>query len=366
MSRRALSDNREVDPREVGWMRRAVALAAESRPHPNPRVGATVLTPDGEEIGAAWHVTPGTPHAEVLALAQAGAAARGATVVTTLEPCSHEGRMPPCTDALIAAGVATVIVGAIDPDHQVAGSGIEKLRAAGIEVRTGVAEAEVVAMDPGYFHHRSTGLPRFRVKLAATLDGQIAAADGTSQWITSPQAREDAHRLRARADAVLIGAGTLRADDPALDVRLSSFEGSQPIPVILAGQRPLPAIRRIYDRSPLIYAPSGQALPGDHDVVPAPGADGVDLPTVAKDLASRGILEVLVDGGPRVATSFVAAGLADELTIYLGAKLAGGSGVAMFSSVFTTLSAALDVTIRDVTKVGPDLRIDAEILTESA
>lgn len=364
MSRRAPSDNREVDPREVGWMRRAIALATESQPHPNPRVGAVVLTPQGDEIGSAWHVTPGTPHAEVLALAQAGVGARGATVVTTLEPCSHDGRTPPCADALIAAGVATVIVGAVDPDRQVAGAGIEKLRAGGIEVIVGVAEAEVIGMDPGYFHQRRTGLPRFRVKLAATLDGQVAARDGTSQWITSPEARQDAHHLRARSDAVLIGAGTLRADDPRLDVRYQGFHGDQPQPVVIAGAAPLPPVRRLYDRSPLIYAPIPIAPIVGAEVVVAAGPAGVDLSTVAKDLADRGILEVLVDGGPTLATSFLDGGLADEVTLYLGAKLAGGVGLPMVSSVFATLADAIDVDISAVTKVGPDVRIDAKVRRE--
>ena len=174
---------------EVVWMRRAVALAAGSQPHPNPRVGALVLTPAGAEIGAAFHRSPGTSHAEVLALAQAGEAAFGATVVTTLEPCAHHGRTPPCTDALIAAGIAKVVVGAMDPDRHVAGRGVARLIDAGIEVVTGVAESDVIALDPGYFFHRRSGMPRIRLKLAATLDGQIAGRDGTSQWITSPEAR---------------------------------------------------------------------------------------------------------------------------------------------------------------------------------
>ncbi|MCP3977192.1 MAG: bifunctional diaminohydroxyphosphoribosylaminopyrimidine deaminase/5-amino-6-(5-phosphoribosylamino)uracil reductase RibD [bacterium] len=366
MSRRAPSDNREVDSREGGWMRRAVALAAASQPHPNPRVGAVVLTPGGEEIGAAFHAGPGTPHAEVLALGQAGDRARGATLVTTLEPCSHYGRTPPCADALIDAGVARVVVGTVDPDRQVSGAGIDRLREAGIDVTVGVAEADALALDPGYFHHRRTGLARFRLKLAATLDGQTAARDGTSQWITSGEAREDAHQLRAAADAVMIGAGTLRADDPLLDVRIDTFQGEQPRPVVVAGALPLPEGRRLYGRSPLVYAPAPLEPVSGCEVVVAAGHSGVDLLTMGKDLASRGILEVLVDGGPRLATSFLEAGLADQLTVYFGAKVAGGSGLPMFSSVFTTLQAATNIDIFTVTKVGPDLRVDARVREEPA
>lgn len=365
MSRRAPSDNREVDPRVDGWMRRAVALAAASQPHPNPRVGAVVLNPEGDEVGAAFHEGPGNPHAEVLALRGAGSAAAGSTVVTTLEPCSHYGRTPPCTDALIAAGVNRVIVGATDPDEKVSGSGVAKLRAAGIEVITGIVEDEVIAADPGYFHHRVTGRPRFRVKLAATLDGQVAARDGTSQWITSEAAREDAHRLRAAADAVVVGAGTLRADDPLLNVRLDTFSGRQPRPVVIAGESPLPTDRRLYELDPIVYAPRPLEVGVGTEIVVAAGPDGVDLTAVAKDLAGRGLLEVLVDGGPALVASFIKEGLADEITLYFGAKLAVGAGLPMLRGSFSTLADAVGVEILEVTKHGTDIRIDARPCIDS-
>jgi len=342
-------------------MRRAVAVAAGSQPHPNPRVGAVVLSPQWDEMGAGHHEGPGSAHAEVVALGRAGAAAAGSTVVTTLEPCSHHGRTPPCTDALIAAGVARVIVGAVDPDIQVAGSGIATLRDAGVDVVVGVAESEVVEADPGYFHHRRTGLARFRLKLAATLDGQLAAADGTSQWITSAAARQDGHRLRAAADAVVVGAGTLRTDDPLLDVRLQGFKGRQPRPVIISGRQPLPSERHVYERNPIIYSPHPIET-RCADVVIAAGASGVDLLTVAKDLAARGILEVLVDGGPRLASSLIEADLVDEITLYFGAKLAAGTGMAMVSGVFATLGDAVSVEISDVSRHGSSLRVDAKTM----
>jgi diaminohydroxyphosphoribosylaminopyrimidine deaminase/5-amino-6-(5-phosphoribosylamino)uracil reductase len=229
--------------------------------------------------------------------------------------------------------VRRVIVGATDPDGRVAGSGLARLRDAGIEVIAGVVEAEVIAADPGYFHHRRTGCPRFRIKLAATLDGQIAASDGTSQWITAGVAREDGHRLRAAADAVVVGAGTLRADDPLLNVRLDSFTGRQPQPIVIAGDGTLPVERRLYQRNPIIYSPRPLHVTADCEVVVAAGTTGVDLATVAKDLTNRGILEVLVDGGPTLVTSFIRSGLADEITLYFGAKLALGTGMPMLAGV---------------------------------
>jgi diaminohydroxyphosphoribosylaminopyrimidine deaminase/5-amino-6-(5-phosphoribosylamino)uracil reductase len=328
-------------------------------------VGAVVLNPEGNEVSAAFHEGPGTPHAEVLALRAAGSAAAGSTVVTTLEPCSHHGLTPPCTDALIAAAVARVIVGATDPDARVAGTGIAQLQAAGVDVIAGVVEDEVIAADPGYFHHRRTGRPRFRVKLAATLDGQIAASDGTSQWITSEAAREDAHRLRAAADAVVVGAGTLRADDPLLNVRLDSFTGRQPQPVVIAGDGRLPSARRLYKRNPIIYAPRPLEVGAGTEIVVAAGPDGVDLAAVAKDLADRGILEVLVDGGPTLATSFIRGALADEITLYFGARLAVGTGLPMLSGSFATLADAVGLEILEVAKHGTDIRVDAQPCTDS-
>jgi diaminohydroxyphosphoribosylaminopyrimidine deaminase/5-amino-6-(5-phosphoribosylamino)uracil reductase len=263
-------------------------------------------------------------------------------------------------DALLAAGVARVVVGAVDPDERVAGSGIAALQAAGVEVVSGVAAAEVIAADPGYFFHRSNGRPRFRLKLAATLDGQVAAADGTSQWITSPAARLDAHQLRAAADAVVVGAGTLRADDPLLTVRHEDFSGEQPRPVVIAGDAALPVHRRIYERNPLVFVPRAVPLIEGCEIVVAGGKDGrVDLLLAAKEMAARGYLEILVDGGPTLAQALAAAGLVDHFTLYLGAKLAAGEGKPMFPGPFTALSEASPMEIIAVSKVGPDVRIDA-------
>jgi diaminohydroxyphosphoribosylaminopyrimidine deaminase/5-amino-6-(5-phosphoribosylamino)uracil reductase len=303
------------------------------------------------------HLSPGTPHAEALALADAGERARGGTVVVTLEPCDHQGRTPPCTEAIIDARVARVVVGAEDPDPRVAGRGITRLRYAGIEVLTGIGRPAVVASDPGYFHHRRTGRPRITVKLAATLDGQVAASDGTSQWITGPVAREDVHRIRAASDAVGVGAGTLLTDDPGLTVRLDGYSGPQPQPVIFGGRRALPASARVFGRGPLVYVPSSRHQPEVDHVVEMPGRFGVDLDGAVKDLGVRGIVDLLIEGGPTLAAGFAAADLVDEYVLYLGGKLALGAGRPLFDAPFTTLADARDVTIVDVTPLGDDVRI---------
>lgn len=342
-------------------MERALVLAAATSPHPNPRVGAVVVAPDGTTIAEGSHAGPGTPHAEAAAIGAAGRAAHGATVYVTLEPCAHQGNTPPCTEQLIAAGVGSVVVGARDPDARVSGRGIAMLREAGIEVTlSDAAVAEQV--DPGYFHHRRTGRPLVTLKTAATIDGQVAASDGTSRWITSLPAREDGHRLRAAADAVLVGAGTLRGDDPELTVRLQDFAGRQPRPVVVAGTQALPAERKLYSRDPLIYVPGLlRDPPAGATRASADGAATVDLGLMLDDLGSRGVLDLLVEGGPTLAAALLAAGHVDRLIVYLGAKLAGGRGHGMFRAAFPTLSAARDAVIGDVRRLGPDLRMDIEL-----
>lgn len=341
-------------------MQHAIGLLADTHPHPNPRVACVIANRSGEIVSAGVHETAGSPHAEVLALQSAATTLDDATLVVTLEPCAHHGRTPPCVDAILASGITRVVVGATDPDGRVSGSGIARLREAGVEVVTDVMAAEVEAADPGYFHHRRTGRPLVTLKLAATLDGQVAAVDGTSQWISGVAARNDAHRLRARSDAVLIGAGTLRQDDPLLDVRSDGYTGPQPRPVVLAGSTPLPADRRIWARDPLVYATRPVATPGG-EVVVVSGTDGVDIGAVIKDLGSRGIIDLMVEGGPAVARSFLTGAYVDRIVWYLAAKLAGGQGQAAINGVFTTVDEAIDLEIIETTMVGTDLRIDAEV-----
>jgi len=317
-------------------MRRAVELGESVRgtTSPNPWVGCVVQTSDGVTFEGATQ-PPGGPHAEVVALRAAGDRARGATMWVTLEPCAHHGRTPPCAEAIVAAGVAHDVVGMLDPDANVAGRGIERLRAADIDVHV-VDDPEVVEQLAPYVKHRRTGRPWIVLKLASSLDGRTAAPDGTSQWITSPQARLDAHRLRAISDAVIVGAGTVRVDDPALTAR--SEDGTvirEPLRVVL-----------------------GHAPP-DAKVHPCVEMTG-DVGDILDELGRRGVVQAMVEGGATVAGAFHRAGAVDRYVAYLAPALVGGQdapgwfrgpGAATISEVWR----GRIVTVRTV---GPDLRVE--------
>jgi diaminohydroxyphosphoribosylaminopyrimidine deaminase/5-amino-6-(5-phosphoribosylamino)uracil reductase len=316
-------------------MNEAVALGQGVRTEtsPNPWVGAVVV-PAGEEPAAEGATRPpGGPHAEVVALELAGASARGATVYVTLEPCAHQGRTPPCTDALIAAGVRRVVVGVLDPDPHVSGRGVEQLRDAGVEVDVGVGAAQVEASLRPYLAHRRRGRPWVVLKLASTLDGRIAAPDGSSRWITGPAARRDAHQLRAESDAILVGAGTVRADDPALTVR--DLPGRDPLRVVL-GHPP----NRARVRPALVH--NGELEP------------------LLDELGRRDVVQLLVEGGSQVAGSFHRRGLVDQYVLYLAPVLLGGDdGVPLFAGAGApSLAGAWRGRITEIRRLGPDLRID--------
>src|SRR5437764_5071392 len=312
-------------------MRRALDLAASVRAStsPNPWVGC-VIDPGGFE-GATQ--PPGGPHAEIVALEQAGEAARGATLVVTLEPCAHYGRTPPCVDAIIEAGIARVVVGIEDPDPNVRGRGIARLREAGIDVDVGVCADEVRAQLAPYLKHRSTGRPWVVLKLAASADGRTAAPDGSSQWITGDAARADAHRLRAESDAVIVGAGTVRADDPSLTVR--HVEGRDPLRVVLG------------------------TAPAEAKVHPAVELEG-DLGQVLDELGQRGVLQAVVEGGPTVAGAFHRAGLVDRYVLYLAPALFGGDDAKpLFAGPgASTIDEVWRGTIAAVERVGQDLKVE--------
>ena len=315
-------------------MDRAIGLAASVRTStsPNPWVGCVIESVDGRVFDGATH-PPGGPHAEAVALAAAGGAARGGTAWVTLEPCSHEGRTPPCADALIAAGVARVVVALEDPDAHVRGAGIARLRQAGIAVELGIRADEVAEQLAPYVRHRTTGRPWVVLKLASSLDGRTAAPDGTSQWITGDAARADAHRLRAESDAVLVGAGTVRADDPSLTVR--HVHGPDPLRVVLG------------------HAPDGAR------VHPCLELDG-DLGSVLDELGGKGVVQLLVEGGASVAGAFHRAGLVDRYVVYLAPVLFGGDdGRALFAGPgAATIGDVWRGRIVSVTRLGGDLRVE--------
>lgn len=335
----------------------AIDLAAGHRTHPNPRVGAIVVSPSGRVVGSGAHLAHGGPHAEAHALDAAGPQARGGTLIVTLEPCSHHGATPPCIEQVIASGVARVVVAVEDPDPRVSGGGIAALRSAGIDVAVGVAAEEAEALDPGYFHHRRTGRPRLTLKMAATLDGQAGAADGRSQWITSEEARSDVHRLRAAADAVAVGGGTLLADDPRLTARGVDTPG-QPVPVLVLGRRPIPPGAAVLARPSIVYSPMRVELP-NAEVVVMPGRNGVDLAAAVDDLGRRGVVDLLVEGGPRLAGALLEAGLVDRLVWYIGAGLAGGVGLPAVDGELTAMDRIHPLDVVSVGLVGPDIRVEA-------
>jgi diaminohydroxyphosphoribosylaminopyrimidine deaminase/5-amino-6-(5-phosphoribosylamino)uracil reductase len=337
------------------------------RTSPNPPVGAVVLDTAGQVVGEGWTAPPGGPHAEVVALTEAGARAAGGTLVVTLEPCRHTGRTAPCTSAVIEAGIARVVVACADPTAE-AGGGAQLLAEAGLDAETGVL-ADEVARGPleAWLTSHALGRPFVTWKYAATLDGRSAAADGTSRWITGEAARADVHRLRAEADAVVVGVGTVLADDPQLDVRPDP--GRQPLRVIVdsTGRTPRTA-RALTGERPAIVAlweGSAQAAVEDPDrayptmlLVPA-GEDGrVDLPALLHRLAEQhDVVSVLLEGGPTLAGAFVAAGLVDRVVGYVAPALLGEGLPALASAGAGTISAAHRLRLDEVTRIGDDVRL---------
>jgi len=323
-----------VPTSDVEIMSAAIAAAATVRTStaPNPWVGAALLTVSGENhVGATE--PPGGAHAEVVVLRAAGAAARTATLATTLEPCVHDGRTGPCTEAIIAAGVGRVVVGTRDPDPNVAGRGIDALRRAGIEVVENVLADEVNEQLAAYLHHRRTGRPYVIVKLAATADGRTAAPDASSRWITDTEARADVHRLRAESQAILVGAGTVRVDNPSLTTRL--VDGPSPRRVVL-----------------------GSAGPDAH-VHPCLEWRG-EITELLAELGRDGVLQLLVEGGPNTAAQFHAEGLVDRFVVYLAPAVFGGDDAKpMFSGAGApTIDALQRGRFVDLRRLGRDLRVD--------
>jgi diaminohydroxyphosphoribosylaminopyrimidine deaminase / 5-amino-6-(5-phosphoribosylamino)uracil reductase len=352
-------------------MRRAIALAQLGRytADPNPRVGC-VIARDERVVGEGSHRKSGEAHAEALALANAGEAARGATAYVTLEPHCHRSRTPPCTDALIRAGVKRVVCGTLDPNPKVSGAGVKQLVASGVAVETGLLEAEVRELNLGFEKRMTHGVPRVTVKIAMSLDGRVALANGVSKWITGEPARADVQHLRAAASAVLTGIETVIADDPQLNVRDPSIEllGRQPLRVVLDTRLRLPPAARmlampghtvVFTASEKL-AHAGELQGAGAEIVGAPlDADGhVDLQNVLAELGRRECNDVLVEAGPTLAGRFLQLGLADELIVYIAPIVLGSEARAM--ALLPPLDRIEDVlryTVRDMQRIGADVKL---------
>jgi diaminohydroxyphosphoribosylaminopyrimidine deaminase/5-amino-6-(5-phosphoribosylamino)uracil reductase len=324
------------DVRDEQLMRRAMSAALQARlvARPNPWVGAVVVGSDGATYEGCT-AAPGGPHAEISALMRAGSAAHGSTLYSTLEPCSHTGRTGPCTQAIIDAGVSRVVVGVVDPDTKVAGRGIEHLRNAGVTVDVGACAAHVRSQLAPYLHHRITGRPWVVLKMASTIDGRTAAADGTSRWITGPVARQRVHELRAESDAVLVGAGTVRTDDPSLTVR--DAQGPSPRRIVLG------------------------SAPATAKVHPCTEWSG-DVDPLLDTLGADGVLQLLVEGGARVAADFHRRGLVNRYVFHLAPAIAGGDDApGLFAGAASgTITDMWRGSVTSVQQLGDDIEVVVE------
>ncbi|MGX5913563.1 bifunctional diaminohydroxyphosphoribosylaminopyrimidine deaminase/5-amino-6-(5-phosphoribosylamino)uracil reductase RibD [Aliidiomarina sp. Khilg15.8] len=352
-------------------MSEALALAARGcyTTTPNPNVGC-VIARDGEIIGRGWHQQAGTPHAEVHALREAGALAEGATAYVTLEPCSHFGRTPPCADALLRSGVARVVVAMQDPYFQVSGRGIERLRSHDVQVDVGLLESEARALNAGFIKRATQGLPYVRVKLACSLDGRTALANGRSQWITSAEARDDVQYGRAMSSAILSGAGTVLTDNPSLNVRLSAddypsgLEVRQPVRVLVDNQLQINGDLKLWQAEGPVWVARPRAseasLPeqGQELVIEA-GADGrIDLKALMQTLASRDINDVWVEAGARLAGALMQANLVDELIVYQAPKLLGPTAAGLLDlPPFEQMQDVPEFEFKSVERIGPDVKL---------
>lgn len=358
-------------------MGRALALANNGlfTTTPNPRVGCVIVR-DGQVVGEGWHRQTGEPHAEILALAQAGGKAKGATVYVTLEPCSHQGRTPPCTDLLIEAEVGRVLASMEDPNPLVNGQGLERLRAAGIDVRCGLMEQEAVELNLGFVSRMTRGRPWTRLKIAASLDGITALPDGRSKWITSEAARADGHRWRARACAIVTGIGTVKADNPQLTVRRVPTT-RQPVKVLVDSRLEVnPAAELLKDSRVIVFHAlqpaeigaerAGRLQEAGCELVSLPDPQGkVDLAAAWDELGRREFNEAHIEAGHKLNGSLISAGCVDELLVYLAPSLLGQGRQLFNLPPAPDLESRVKLGWLDVERVGEDLRLRARVLPDS-
>ena len=360
-----MSLNAIAQARDSDLMQQALQLAAQGlyTTTPNPRVGCVLVAATGEVVGQGYHVRAGEGHAEVNALAMAGERAKGATAYVTLEPCDHHGRTGPCSQALIDAGVIEVVYAMQDPNPLVAGKGLARLRRAGVAVRGPVCEAEAVALNPGFIKRMQTGLPFVRCKLAMSLDGRTAMANGESQWITGPTAREEVQKWRARSCSIITGASTVLADNPQLTVRSPTLGANprQPLRIVIDSQLRTPVDAHIYAAPEQSVVVTTQAVKA-HGAVKAWQFDGkkVDLAALIRRLGELGHNEVLIEAGPTLAGAFLAAGLIDELVIYMAGKLMGSTAKPLFELPLAHMADSIALNIISVEPVGDDWRVTAK------
>lgn len=359
----------QVTSQDIEWMTRALRLAARGlyTTTPNPRVGCVIVS-NGQVVGEGAHLKAGEPHAEVHALRAAGEQARGATAYVTLEPCSHFGRTPPCADALVNAGISRVVVAMQDPNPLVAGNGIARLQAQGITVTVGVCEAQARALNPGFIQRMTQQRPYVRLKVAASLDGRTALANGDSQWITSTAARKDVHHWRAQSCAIVTGIASILKDDSSLTVREVKTP-RQPLRVIVDSQLRIPIDARVLqDGNALVAYAQGDAAKLEMlqvmgvRTLQAPNAQGqVDLAALMQALTALPCNEVLIEAGATLNGAFMQSGLVDELLLYYAPKLMGHTARGMFDlPALAQMSDVRDLNILDVRQFGQDIRIQAK------
>lgn len=365
-----MSNTSRFSAEDHRWMAQAHRLAGKGlfTTDPNPRVGC-VLVKDGVMVGEGYHIEAGGPHAEIHALQMAGDQAAGSTAYVTLEPCSHHGKTPPCSDALIEAGVARVVIALEDPNPEVAGKGISRLQAAGIEASSGLMPEETEKTNPGFLMRMRQGRPFVRVKMAQSLDGRTAMASGESQWITGPEARMDVQRLRARSGAILSGVGTVLADDPSLNVR--DLETTrQPLRVVVDARAETPANAKLFTISGPICMVTAEGVPVpegwmQHEqvtVAQLPLQQGrIDLRELMRQLAEMEVNELHVEAGATLSGALVEQEFVDELVLYTAPTLMGSDARPLLNLSFSAMSEKLELNISDVRKVGRDLRFTAKI-----